>query len=175
MRNQSLTAPVILSGVGKHIKYKKYTLVNKVFAFVFYFSVKNTENLITFLHSFMCLECHLLFSVTAFAKISLFPYRLLLPPGLDYLSLRPTSLVHYFFFHLSLLLFSLLFLDFLSTHLKCFLGTHLSFSKWKDSLGLLLSSSLKGEEIQIIQNRAQASHWHYQQMFLFLISRFCNF
>lgn len=128
MWNQSLTAPVILSGVGKHIKYKKYTLINKVSAFVFYFSVKTTENLITFLHSFVCLECHLLFSVTAFAKISLFPYQLLLPPGLNCLSLRPTSLVH-FFFHLSLLLFSLLFLAFPSTHLKCFLGTHLSFSK----------------------------------------------
>lgn len=103
MWNQSLAAPVTLSGVGKHMKYKKYTLIIKVAASVFYFSVKNRVNLITSLHSFVCLECHLLFSVTRFAKISAFPYQHLLSAGLDFLSLKPICLVC--FFHLSLLLF----------------------------------------------------------------------
>lgn len=101
MWNQSLTALVILSGVGKHIKYKKYTLNNKAVGSGFYFSVKATENLITSLHRFVCLECHLLFSVTRLAKMSLFTYQHLLSAGLHCLNLKPTSLVH--FFHLSLL------------------------------------------------------------------------
>lgn len=146
----------LFRGWKTHKVKKKILLINKASASNFYFSVKTTENLIASLHSFVCLECHLLFSVTRFAKISLFTYQLLLSVGLDYLSLKPTSLVY--FFHLSLLFSSILFLAFPSTHLKCFLGTYLSFSKRKYSLGLLLSSSLKGEEIQIIQNRAQASH-----------------
>lgn len=77
-------------------KKKNKPLINKVSASDFYFSVKTTENLITSLHSFVCLECHLLFSVTRFAKISLFTYQHLLSAGLDCLSLKPTSLVCFF-------------------------------------------------------------------------------
>lgn len=41
--NQSLTAPMILSGVGKHIKYKNYALINKVSVSVFYFCKNSRE------------------------------------------------------------------------------------------------------------------------------------
>ena len=82
--------------------------------------------------------------------------------------------------HLSAAIFSIFLFrsssSFLSSsvHLKCFLWRHTRFSKRKDSLMLLLSSSLKGEEIQIIQNRAQGNHRHYRQMFLLPFSRFCS-
>lgn len=99
-----------LTGVGKHIKYKiqkpKQTkqkknhppLINRFSYCVFYVSVKTTENLITSLHSFVCLECHLLFSVMRFAKIALFPCQHLLSAGLYCLSLKATSLAPFFFF-----------------------------------------------------------------------------
>lgn len=167
--------PITDRGWKTHKVQKKYTPINKVSACVFYFSVKITENLITPLHSFVCLECHLLFSVMRFAKIALFPCQHLLSAGLDCLSLKATSLAPFLLSFPSTLFPPLSRFPFFSPHLKCFLGTHLSLSKRKDSPGLLLSSFLKGEEIQIIQNRAKAGHWHYQQMFLFPISRFCNF
>lgn len=134
----------------------------------FFISLKTPENLTT-LHSFVALKCHLLSRVTRCGQISPFPYWHLLSRS-QWSSLKPTS------FGCSVspstLFFS--FLTFSSTHLKCFLGTHLSFYKGKDSLWLLLSLSLKREEIQIIQNRAWASHRLCQQMFLLPISRFCD-
>lgn len=91
MWNRSLPAPVILSGLGKHRENTKYTLMNKVSVSVFHFSVKNRKNLITSLHSSVCLDCHRLFSVTRFATISLPPCRHLLSAGLYCLSLKSTS------------------------------------------------------------------------------------
>lgn len=81
MWNHSLMAPVILSKVGKHIKYKKYALINKVSVSVFYFC-RSPENLVTSLHSFVGLKCHLLSKVTRFGQISLFPYWHLLSAAL---------------------------------------------------------------------------------------------